>query len=267
MTARAAALVLGAALAAGAPAAQAVEVEDLYVGRTIVTGQDNLAERARGLRLALSEVLVKVSGDATLADDPGLAAVLDDAESYLAGLEYEDRKKGIQISDEQGTRDRSFVFRATFDAAKIDAVLADLGRRKWAADRPRLAVWLGVRNPARAFVVCRDGEFGYGQREALRSAARRLGVPIALPAVADVEAVAIDPALIAAGAADALRAASPDADGLLYGILVLDRTAYWTAEWTLDAAGVVERWRLDGVTFDVALRDAIARAAGLLSAR
>src|SRR3546814_10457507 len=70
--------------------------------------------------LALVQVLVKACGDDRVADHPWLPAILANAGSYALGYEYEDRKKGIQISDEQGTRDRSFHFRVDFDPEAVD---------------------------------------------------------------------------------------------------------------------------------------------------
>jgi uncharacterized protein len=60
--------------------------------------------------------------------------------------------------------------------------LRALGREPWsAASRPRLVALLGVRIGPTSYVLARDGERGRDQREALRAAAERFGMPIALP--------------------------------------------------------------------------------------
>src|SRR3546814_13914566 len=106
------ALALVLALLTSGPGS-AEPVSGLYRGEAIITGRDNLDERARGMRLALVQVLVKACGDDRVADHPSLPAILANAGPYALGYEYEDRKKGNQISDEQGTRDPSTHFRST----------------------------------------------------------------------------------------------------------------------------------------------------------
>src|SRR5690606_22939725 len=128
------ALPLGAAAAlfailAAVPAA-AVEVPDLYKAETIVTGT-GAAERQRGFRETLAEVMVKASGDASLLGSARLESVLDHASDFVASWEQEDRMKGIPIHDEQGTRDRPFYLRVVFDKAKVDGALQALGLQPW----------------------------------------------------------------------------------------------------------------------------------------
>src|SRR3546814_5155497 len=103
--------------------------------------------------LALVQVLVKACGDDRVADHPWLPAILANAGSYALGYEYEDRKKGIQISDEQGTRDRSFHFRVDFDPEAVDGILHQLGLAAWHRDRPRLLVALAVTDHQGPFIV------------------------------------------------------------------------------------------------------------------
>ena len=79
----------------------------LYRARAFVTGQGEV-ERARGFALALDEVLVKVSGDPSLRDEPGLTPLEIDAARLVARFDYHDRMSGIPVHDEQGTRERPF---------------------------------------------------------------------------------------------------------------------------------------------------------------
>ena len=78
-------------LVAVAPA-NAEIVPDLFQGEAIVTSGDDLDERARGVRLALTQVLVKMCGDDRVAEHPDLPEVLAAAESHIQEIEYEDRK-------------------------------------------------------------------------------------------------------------------------------------------------------------------------------
>ncbi|HEX7007935.1 MAG TPA: DUF2066 domain-containing protein, partial [Alphaproteobacteria bacterium] len=256
------ALPLGAAAAlfailAAVPAA-AVEVPDLYKAETIVTGT-GAAERQRGFRETLAEVMVKASGDASLLGSARLESVLDHASDFVASWEQEDRMKGIPIHDEQGTRDRPFYLRVVFDKAKVDGALQALGLQPWSADRPAVAVWLGVKDAVTSYVLTETSERGYGQREALRLASRRRGVPIVLPRDgAGLPSYEV----VASGDLSRLRAASAvmEADPILSGTLVYDGEGHWVMDWSFARGGAVRRWRYEHVTFDVALRGGIEGA-------
>ena len=123
---------------AGAPVGAAEPAPELYQSHAIVTGTD-MRGRPVGFAACLTDVLVKVSGDPKLADDPRVAELAQHADRLVAGFQYRDLYSGIPKHDEQGTRDRPYTLVVAFDPAKIDAVLADLGDQPWTVERPRLA--------------------------------------------------------------------------------------------------------------------------------
>jgi len=255
-----------AMLAAFVASAAAVEVRDVYKAETIVTGTGE-AERLRGFRETLAEVLVKASGDATVLDSAGFARAQDHAAEFVASYEQEDRMKGIPVHDEQGTRDRPYYLRVTFDKAKIDAALHTLGRDPWPTDRPTVAVWLGIRDAVTSYVLTETSERGYGQREALRSASRRRGVPIVLPTRDVVERDGVTYTTIAGDDRATLEAASAElgADAVLFGTLVYDGEGHWVMDWTFERGAALRRWRQEHVTFDVALGGGLEGAARTLA--
>jgi hypothetical protein len=254
------------ALACGRPPASAAEGEDLYQAQTAVTGQGE-ANRILGFALCLTEVLVKVSGDPRLAGEARVAALGRDASSLVREFRYHDQMSGTPIRDEQGTRDRPYDLIVSFDHAKIDAALRTLGRAPWAAPRPRLAVFLGVRNRAVAFVLVRDGARGQGQREALADAGARRGLAVALPTEAQVAALRLGDADLPRADLSPLDAAAKTmgADLALAGRMEWnEKVLAWDAEWRLARDGV-HQWRLRRVTFDELFRDALGGAAQILS--
>lgn len=247
--------------------ARAEVVSDLLRGEAIVTGRDNPQERARGIRLALTQVLVKACGDDRVAEHPHLPDVLAEAEAHVTGLEYEDRKKGIQISDEQGTRDRSFYLRVDFDPDGVRALLDRLGAQAWDRDRPRLLVVLAVVDHAGRFVVGSESARGVGHRETLTLDARRRGLAVVLPKMDSVETLALSHSEVAqvhGGALGAL-AASYTADAVLAGTMELGGQGYWTTDWTLLADGQPARWHVSLATFDKAIALGLGETARVLA--
>ena len=256
-------------LAAGALAPQlagaqspALQPDELYKAETIVTGTGG-AERTRGFRIGVEDVLVKLTGDAGLPGTKAASAVAEHAADLVADFTYEDRMKDIPIHDEQGTRDRPHFLRMRFDAARFDAALDRAGLRKWTGERPTLSVWIGISEPRGKYVLGREGG-GYGQREVLKDASKKRGIPILLPAE-NQTAVTYD--AVAEGNLAVLRPASMELGGnaVLYGLLDFDGEAHWNTRWTVAGDRVEAAWTMNGVTFDAALKGAIDQVAAAFS--
>ena len=244
-------------LVASVSAASAVEVKTLYRAETIVTGVEE-PERTRGFRAGLTDVIVKLTGDVRLAGSAALKPLLENPHPLVEAFEYEDRMKDIPVHDEQGTRDRPHFLRMTFKPEAVNGALKSLGLSRWGADRPMLAVWLGIRTAVGAYILTSGGEEGYGQRAVLTETAERRGVPILLPDAA-AHVVTFDD--IANKKLDKLQDASPMADALLSGVLSMTETGYWTMIWRLDWQGRTRTWRMEEVSFDTALKDGLQTAA------
>jgi uncharacterized protein len=244
----------GGAAFVGALLAPVPAAADLYLyeGRTIVTGQRE-ETRAPAFAACLRDVLVKVSGDPRLADDPRAAELASRAGDLVDSFRYRDLMAGRQVHDEQGTRDRPYELTVAFDPAEIDAALRSLGREPWTAERPRVGVVLTVRDPGATFVLASDGERGSGQRAALAAAAERRGLPVVLPSRAALAAADADPGALGADAA------------LVGSMAWRDDPPGWTADWRLTGQGEAVAWRTSNDTFDEAFREALGGAAQVLS--
>jgi uncharacterized protein len=247
--------------------AAAGEVDDLYQARTIVTGQGK-ASRRGGFADCLAQVLVKVSGDPRLLDDPRVTGLADKADTLVADFHYRDRMAGIPVHDEQGTRDRPYDLTVSFDPGKIDAALRSLGLEPWGASRPRVVMLVAVRLGTSTYLLASDGERGRDQREALADAAERFGVPIAVPDQAELAKAGLSYESLPAIDLRRLDAAARTMGGdlALGGSMLWSEAALgWITDWRLGAQGKRYRWQIRGVSFDDAFRNAMAGAAQILS--
>jgi hypothetical protein len=225
-----------------ASAAEQDSHQGRYEARTIVTGTD-LRSRPAGMAACLTDVLVKVSGDPTIADDHRLSAMLAQAGTYVTDFEYRDRMSGISHHDEQGSSDRPYDLTVRFDPARIDAALRALGRAPWFGPRPLLAVHVQVSDSQGAFDLTETAPRGVGMRAAIRDSAEKYGMQVVVPGEAP--------------AADALS---------LLGTLTLSQAALgWVVSWHLDWRGRGYAWGVAGVDFDEAFRDGIRGAMQVLS--
>lgn len=221
---------------------------------TSVTSGTGEKNRNRALGPSLVDVLVKVSGDPSLLEDPRVAAMQEQADTLVATYEYRDLLNNGPPNHEQGTYDRPQYLTTTFDKAAIDAALKSLGRRPWLS-RPRIVVFLSVETmKGDRFSV--DGE-GAGMeadmRGSIMAAADRAGIPLMLPA-------ATSPA------GPKPYDAANGGDAALSGRMAWRAEAKgWVAEWTLASGGRDYHWRDSGVGFDDAFRNAMRSTAQILS--
>lgn len=245
------------AMSAGAaPAPRA----DLYRGQVIVTGRDDTAERQRGIQEALRQVLVKLSGDAGLARDPALTSLLPDAADLMTSYRYRDRLKGVQVMDEQGTRERSQWLIVEFDPQSVHRALETLGRRPWLAERPRLLALLVVKDAVGAYVVGTQTKRGFGQREAFRQAADELGLSLVLPQLEGTAGTSPKFEVIS-GPTAGTYVPRRELGTVLIGAMSATPAGKWRSDWVLLWRDTRVSWAVAETTFDRAIDAALAHAA------
>lgn len=198
-------------------------------------------EPAVQAQAALRVVLVRATGSRDAANDPALAGVLAQAQTYV-------------IATRPGVSGGASTI--VFDAAALERDIVAAGRTVWGSDRPVLLIVLTGGPATGVFETRRQVE------SALDAAGNRRGQPImvmrpealSLPTTGDI------PAEAALAAAQRLRA-----DGVMIGYGdAVPNGGTW--RWALNAAGVSETWNgtiedgLNGAA-DVFARNAVAYAA------
>src|SRR5947207_1364217 len=168
--------------------AKAEDTGDLYQAYAIVTGTD-MRQRPWGMAQCLREVLVKVSGDPRLRDDPRVIELAAHADRLIASFDYVDMMAGIPKKDDQGSYDRPHKLTVHFDPAKIDATLAELGQIPWRGERPVVVPLLRVsgRKPP-SYVLSAEIPAGEEQRGAFINAAGEFGMTVRMPSQNDLTA-------------------------------------------------------------------------------
>jgi hypothetical protein len=243
------------------------DIAGLYRTKTIVTGRRE-ETRLKGFGDCLRSVLLKVSGDQRLLDDPGLVPLLAKASDAIAVFHYHDRMSGIPIHDEQGTHDRPFDLTCEFSREKVDAALGSLGTKAWVASRPSIALFVSVRNGPAAFVLAADDRDSAIMREAFADAADAVAIPIRFPNKTELHQIGLDAGTLPRTGLPVLDAFAGEIGGrraLAGSIVWSDRELGWIGEWRFfDGAGTAI-WQVRGVSFDKAFQSAIRGAAQILS--
>lgn len=244
----------------------AAQTDALYSASFIVTGQGE-ANRAVGIREDFGRVLVKLSGDPTVVDDPRFAALAANAPALVKGFRYRDLLEGKPIHDEQGSYDRPHALTVTFDAAGTDAALAAVGRKPWSAPRPRLFVLLGVEAMRATFMLTADGTIDRSadMRTAFAAAGDRMGMTVAFPTESQIQASGLT-APAKEASAPKLAGAAQAGDVVVTGHMIFSEEALgWIAEWRMEQGGKAHSWSVRGVNFDAAFRTSVFGAAQILS--
>jgi hypothetical protein len=260
-------LLCGLLITAHCEPSAASEIAPLYQTQTIVTGQEE-PSRLIGFAQCLEQVLVEVSGDPRLLGDPEVVAIAREARSFVSAFRYHDRMSGIPLHDEQGTRERPYDLIVDFDPEKIDPLLRSLEREPWISERPRIALFLTVRNGKSRYVLAEDGEFGRDMREGLAAAADRFGMQAMLPDETAIARAGLGVDTLPTAVLQRLDSAASAMGGdvaLKGSIAWSDEDFGWIAAWQVRWQGSAYQWQIRGVGFDQAFRNGIGGAAQIFS--
>jgi hypothetical protein len=244
-------------------------MDSLYRAVFVVTGTGE-ANRRTGFAQCLGDVLVKLTGDQTILEDPRLPEFAGQAASFVESFGYRDRFEGMPLRDEQGSYDRPHNLTVAFDRARIDALADTLGRKPWLSQRPRVVAVVAVENVNASFMLASDGTIDRSadMRAALTAAAERVTLPLTLPARAALDRRGVTTKTLpdAASADASVLARDSGADVALVGRMSFSEQAFgWIADWRVEHDGRMYAWSVRGVNFDEAFRNAMRGAAQVLS--
>ncbi|WP_298439637.1 DUF2066 domain-containing protein [uncultured Ferrimonas sp.] len=143
--------------------ANAVQVTQLYRGDVTVEARDNRA-RSAGVKAALAQVLVRITGDDSIASQPQGKALLRQADSFM-----------LTYSFQSGEPLR---LQARFDATKLQQQMRQLGLPIWGAQRPTTLHWAAIEQTDGQLRLLSDAdELG----EKVAAHAEQRGLPQLLP--------------------------------------------------------------------------------------
>ncbi|MBY6186639.1 DUF2066 domain-containing protein [Marinobacter hydrocarbonoclasticus] len=141
----------------------AAQVADLYIGDVPVASRSN-ADQQRAIRDALSQVLVRVTGDATVATLPEAQSLLRNANNVLLSYSY------------QGGAPLHLEVR--FDGQQINQQLRAASLPIWGAQRPQTLIWLAMDDENNGRMLLSDTT---AETEVLDADAAKRGLPLTLP--------------------------------------------------------------------------------------
>ncbi len=257
---------------AEAEAAETPRDPALYEADVELISQGASERRAAAAR-ALSQVVVKLTGDPLAAGNPVVRRALASADSFVSGS-----RAGETSSDQEGNTAVGGVpvYKTTmtfaFDPGSVEALVAGAGLRVWGSPRPRPILWLAI-DDGRGPRLVNSQQLAVVKPLAQRGLQR--GLRFGMPSGSAIEQAAVQ--TIWAQNPEPMRAltARYGVDAQLLG-RVYRAGGGWTADWVLSRGDQeLSRWSFsdpspqraiasgaDGTADAIARRDAVLIDAG-----
>ncbi|MEX0951723.1 MAG: DUF2066 domain-containing protein [Gammaproteobacteria bacterium] len=184
----------------------AMPVSGLYEAEVRVADQSD-ANRGQALRSALTEVLVKLTGDSAATSQPALAELVKQPDRYLLQYRYREREMPVAAGAATDVETTTTLWlQASFDANALDAALRYANVAAWGRERPSTLVWLAEADSAAQAVA--GMEQSTDLLAPVLEQAKRRGLPLLLPLMDLQDAASLPARAIVAGDADKIAEAS-----------------------------------------------------------
>jgi hypothetical protein len=240
----------------------AVEVTDLYETEVIVNGQGR-TERHRAMRLALAEVLIKVSGNEQVALLPGIPELLGRSLQFVQQYRYRTETTasgGVEITEPQ-----QWLW-VRFNQAGLDKALREINVPIWGRSRPSTLLWLVVEQQGQRRLL--GGSDESELLTTISGQAKRRGIPLVLPLLDLEDQQRIKVTDVWINFQDNILNASAryPTQAILVGRLLDLGEGRWQGRWSLNLGGQLYDWSHSGL-LETALAYGIEGAASTLAAR
>jgi hypothetical protein len=209
--------------------------------------------REQAMKQALSQVLLRMTGQEGIAGSEAAAQLLERPGRFLQRYQYE-TQPGQQL-----------VLLMQFDGTAVRRALAAQGVATWGADRPPVLVWLAVEQNGRRLLV--GGEEGGDLRSQLQTAASRRGLLLLFPLMDGEDRQRVSGADVFGGFTERVQQASDRYGAPLMLMGRMHRAGQgWAARWSLSGMGSMT-WSTAGDNQEEVLDAAAAELATRLAAR
>ncbi len=237
--------------------ALAARLDKLFQADALATGRDTQARQA-ALRQALATVLVRITGDAAIADREVVQSLLEKPGRFVAQFRFNE-SPATTPDDVPELR-----LWAQFDEVALTRELRKLGLPYWGRDRPDVLVWLAVDDNGQRFLVSDSSLDPFA--EALRDAAQHNGLPASLPLLDLQDKHAVSFADLWGGFPGPVQKASERYRPQVVLIGRVSRSSSgWNGQWSLLGAGTSQSWIVHGDTAEAIVHKGISGATGLLA--
>lgn len=213
-------------------------------------------QRLKGFSAAMKEMLVRISGQDVIVDEPVLAKLITAPSRYIKGYRYGGvSSNNLQRLDIQ------------FNTQPLKELLLKNSLPVWPIPREEVLVWIAVREGNKQYIAKESSVSKFS--DAVTAAAQRRGVPLVWPLTADIESGRVSRADITGGFARRVQEASKDYAS--QGILLVDvqkkRGDSWSAQWRLLQGEQESQWSSDNGELADVLNQGFAKVASVYAGK
>jgi hypothetical protein len=214
----------------------------------VVVSDQTPEQRGVALKAALGEVLVRVTGQASVLETPAVRALLDGPEQLVQQYRY---------FSEPNQDPPLLKLWVRFDGDAIRQTLQQQGVAYWGGERPDTLVWLAVEDSGNRYVVSADDTSEV--RRQVAAAARTRGVPVLFPLMDLEDQAQVRYADIWGGFFDKVISASQryNPPAILIGRLNRMPSGGWASRWQLEMGGKTRSWSDSHPQLDALARQGI----------
>jgi uncharacterized protein len=231
----------------------AVADERLHEATVPVENRDRPAREA-GFKLALERVLVKLSGDRLVLQDPRIRDLQAQAGRYVQRFRYVEAGEG------------AVRLEVRFDGAALERLLAERGLPVWGSNRPSVLVWLAATHDGGRVIL--GGDEGRELAKALEGVADARGIRVVFPVMDLEDRSALNFADLAGGFHEpVLRASDRYSTRFVLAAHVQPRAGGWTGRWRLFGQDFQEIHQAEGDTVEAALDAGLQGVVDILGRR
>ena len=257
--------------------AQLATADDLYTA-TVPVLDNSSEQRASGLRQALAEVLVRITGDRQINTWGDTEPLLSRADALVQSYGFEPLPPPAPAADNAAgpetaaTAQATILLRAAFDGRAVERELRQAGLPVWGARRPQHLLWLALRDDGRERSLI-DQESAAQRVPAVLATATQRGLPVSFPLLDLQDRQSVDFADVGGGFAGRIAAASERyGSSQIVSGAVGREGGLWVGRFSmLDASGATESWVSTEQSLEAALIAGIHsladRQAGRLAVR
>jgi hypothetical protein len=225
------------------PPVPAAVIQTLYEAEVPVDGQTP-QERTDAVRAALTQVLIKVTGNREISSDPRVQDLLDNGEKYVQQYRYRQvHDEPVAGIPESGVHQALWVH---FDSTGITGYLSGKLIPVWGKTRSATLLWLAVDQGDQRYIVAGDKADDL-QRVITRQAAQR-GVRVFLPLFDLEDQLNLSFADVWGNFEQSITKASQryKPDAVLVGRVYQPQPGVWQGRWTLYEGRDSRNWEAEG---------------------
>lgn len=235
----------------------AVRVNSIYKADLPVASQ-SAKDRSHAVLQGFTQVLVKVTGNSRILDNPSVKAWLKNAESLIEEYSYKSQDNVVNAP---------YLLELNFDPEGINKLLRDAGIPTWGQNRPLILAWVEFEapdHPAEIVGSDSDGDI----HVLLKQYSDQRGLPMLLPMmdVTDLNQVAVSDVVTMSLPTLQNAAKRYGSDALLVGH-IMQADAGLTSQWKLTMGNNQWNWNISGQDLPEVLSTVVNNVADNLAAR